>query len=301
MSRNLGRHLKQVIESTIGLSLGDSVNVAIFVLTIISLAVAFGGVWVAWATLADARKAGESQSKAMSAQITALQSASASLTTLLDQFDRQRKLGEKQTEILESVQQSTRQSLSELKAENTREKALLQRHPEAEITLQCRETNNGAVYKVAIDAVFPNLDTKGAGRPPELMLPLPAQKESTMDCYTTLSNRGSLSMENVDFSWDVTRTDRNGDQVEFIKAIKPIGVREERVNTLQLLKHGTVYPLAIRVYPEEFMFDVTLPHRESESETLFDFGYTLRGSNLRYTRDDLLVHVKWGPPTVVNR
>ncbi len=68
----LAARLKDAIEKAVGLSIADSVNLALFLLTLLSLALAFSGVWIAKATLDDARRSGEQQTRLLDQQISTL-------------------------------------------------------------------------------------------------------------------------------------------------------------------------------------------------------------------------------------
>jgi hypothetical protein len=110
--------VKGAIEKAVGLPISDSLNLALFILTILSLFAAFVGVWLAKQTLDDARQSGAEQTLALKQQIkiagdsqAALSTASESLKALQQQITKQQSLIEQQTSIQSSTLKTARQEL----------------------------------------------------------------------------------------------------------------------------------------------------------------------------------------------
>lgn len=297
MSTPIGSRLKTLVESTSGLNLGDSVNLAIFVLTIISLVISFAGIWVAEETLADARQSGKEQTEALqqqtaalSVQISALNSAKDSLNSLLGEI-------EKQKELLDSVQKSTEGSLKVLKAENGRQLAQIKLNPEAVwVALQCFNIEkSGEEFTIGFHNESARVETSATGITkvfwPRVEMSVSTKEVVDLICDSQVSNNSMTPILKATFSWTVRGTDDSGEKNETIFAINRIGNPDDptpdqrKLDEIFLLQDGEVPPLSVSRVPRIFTFAVTVPPNQSDS--YLSFSYDLEASNLhkheRYT------------------
>ena len=212
MRPRIGIRIKKGVESTLGLNLGDAVNVAIFILTIISLVVAFVGVWYAKRTLSDARTSAKSQEDALAAQVTAMRSVNDSLTTLLVEVSNQKKLADA--------------SLQELKDQNQRAKDIESRHPDARVALRCSKpvaSQPGLLtyvdsFSFRSDREQSDLVSSANGswkfvRPTaEVVISKTLESpDADLQCVIEISNNGRAPMTKARLSLSATITDRHGD------------------------------------------------------------------------------------------
>jgi hypothetical protein len=140
--RELFRYVKGLIERITGLSLGDAINVAIFLLSVFSLIMAVFGVWVAQRTLDDAKASGREQIERAAQELSQLANAGKSLKTLQSEIQEQGSVVREQATLL----------ADQLK--------LAQRAPRIEFETRCAplsagEVQRGVRFAVATDRAPP--------------------------------------------------------------------------------------------------------------------------------------------------
>ena len=131
------RLTKLFIEHRVGMGVGDVVNIALFFLTLLSLALGVLGTWVAIRAMQDAKSSGDEQRKTLIASRRSLEHAESDLTKLNETLNSNLKTAEDQQRLLQKASDVAREQLSILSAQNQREVRLASRKANVNMTVSC--------------------------------------------------------------------------------------------------------------------------------------------------------------------
>ena len=163
-----------------GLSLGDAVNVALFVLTLVSLYFAWQGVRLAKIAIADAHtqsaKASQEQDVQFREQMQQLKASSNSL-------DEARSLLGSQSEILRKLQHISQHQLKDLNAQETRIRKQESARPIPDMWGGC----NGTLFLNVPESGKALIDSETLKR----------QSPGSLNCFIRLANHGNDELKNV--------------------------------------------------------------------------------------------------------
>jgi len=163
-----------------GLSFGDALNIALFLLTIFSLFLAYEGVRIAGITLDEAHRAAQDQETQFKQQIDQLTKSSSALETA-------RSLLQRQSEALQSLQGISRQQLRDLnKAEGRLEKQERAR-PAPHVEAYCASGK-------FIDASGRQLNELIVNRAVKIYVP--TETPNRVPCQVRLTNDGDGELKN---------------------------------------------------------------------------------------------------------
>ena len=197
--------LKSVIEQRSGLALGDAVNVALFVLTVVSLFLAVLGVVIAILTLRDARKSGDAQLELLKQSRQSLASAETSLSKQNGILSSNLALNEvEQGTLTQSLSLATQQ-LGILSSQNAREAEFAARRPRASLRVSCGSQSD----RFESRQIDEKLDMKH-GYQENVSVRL--NEERIMRCDFDLENNGTavLSEGFVEFTLEKFDNDNSG-------------------------------------------------------------------------------------------
>jgi hypothetical protein len=175
------------------LSFSDALNAALFLLTILSLCLACVGVFLAWVTIKEGRKAGDNQDKQFKEQMIQLTSSASALGTA-------KTLLEEQSNILSHLQGNTAMQLEEERAllKNTEKQRQIAEstynaRPEPDIKLRCQAVNERSVFAVDI--------RKSNDKAADVSVktgPLQDDFLSLVSCGILITNQGTQELKNAE-------------------------------------------------------------------------------------------------------
>lgn len=187
LSRRLERH---------GLSFGDALNVALFILTVASLFLAYQGVRLARVTLEDARtqaaKASQDSAQASQNQDAQFKEQMKQLSTSSDALEKTSTLLKSQSDILRRLQQTSEQQLTDLNNAEKRYQKQENAKPKPAIQINCNGDREPLLSVSAEDI------TRSAGQPLKYTTPYPHPPiDHRLYCALFLGNSGDTDLKNV--------------------------------------------------------------------------------------------------------
>jgi len=136
--------LTRTAERWFGVPLGDLLNLALFILTVVSLVIAFAGTYIAYVTLRDARASGAQQEKALKDSQEALARSSESLQQVLEltsaqqqRLERQIEIAKKQQNLLGEDVVTAKSQLEIVKKEHAEQERIASLKPDMDFILIC--------------------------------------------------------------------------------------------------------------------------------------------------------------------
>jgi hypothetical protein len=205
--RILGQ-FKPAIEQRVGLSLADAVNVAMFLLTLVSLVIAGIGIWVALLAMKEAKAGGDQQQATLDASRKSLEKVVSNLTLLDQTLDSSLSTAREQQKLLQQATDVARDQLAVLSKENQRAEALASRKADVALNVRCGPARKvlhedpweGYQYDLEITTsqYTMNGQTVLHGHPKELNAAVVNPDQSGLVfCDFSLRNAGELSLTNA--------------------------------------------------------------------------------------------------------
>lgn len=168
-----------------GLSFGDALNVALFVLTLAALGLAYQGVRLAKITLAEARAQAKDQDALAQEQMKQLRASTNALqtaTTLLSE----------QSDTLRGLQEISRQQLANLNGSEARIRKHEQEAAAPRIVGACDEF-------ALMDAHGKDIPAIMGGNQFNTQVAVRLRRDRTVDCFIRVVNEGDAELKNANF------------------------------------------------------------------------------------------------------
>jgi hypothetical protein len=199
------RLTKLFIEHRVGMGVGDALNIALFFLTLLSLALGVIGTWVAIKAMREAKSGGEEQQRTLVASRQSLENAENDLTKLNETLNSNLKTAKDQQQLLQKASDVAREQLSILSAQNEREAHLASRRTNVNMTVSCAPAFNypGATWVGQYElTVGPNKYLLNGQKVHGGWFDRPAHGVNgdfagQVGCYFTLNNLGEISLTNA--------------------------------------------------------------------------------------------------------
>jgi hypothetical protein len=276
MLRRVGTYLKHAVESTLGLKLGDAVNLAIFVLTIISLIAAFVALW-------DARKSAKQQGDVLAKQVTAMGLVSDSLNKLLDK-------------VVVQTQLANEALKRQIDAES--------RQPDVRIVLKCSKPKMLRPGRLTYFDSFSfstdqddsiEISPEGSYRfvKPRAEVVISktlATPNSDLLCLITVLNNGTAAMTRATLSLSAIQTDSQDSPDHRSSLLVPTAGDVIVGENMELFRDADVPPLSVSREPREYTFTVRTPDAGA-SDQYMEFYLGLQCSNCKSVTRFYMVHV----------
>lgn len=312
------RRIKDGIENATGLSLGDALNVAMFLLTVSSLLAAVISLAIAKWTYEDAKEGGREQLEAMRAQqgvlkdsATALKDEAANLVAanqvlhnLLEQSKDQLAASKAQLvssrrlvdEMNQGVQTSTKQ-LELAKQELEHRQELESRHPVLQGEILCWHDFPDSVYSVSLPLRGPG-DAPPSANPVLRVLRGLGNTEDNLRLYACevhLTNKGSAPVEDgfMHFSWAFALPGGNPDSSGGIRARIPDDTDLDGSNApwhqsgLVLFDKAKLYTTEFYGRSNYYRFQLGVPDKVKQ----FELSYHIVGSNFPRAEGTIVVRL----------
>jgi hypothetical protein len=296
--RHIVSGLKNRIESTLRLPLGDALNLALFLLSVFSLVLAGAGVWIAEKTLRDARQSGEQQNQALQQQTAALretvEAAKSQQTTLESSRDSllraKDSLATLQTEILsqqkllEQEVGTSREELETIRELNERAKEEASRRPRVKVALQCWGMEWTDIKTAEAGGSSPD-------RPEAYMRGRDQLGRDVQDgekwCAVFVDNIGNADLIDPSFQWSSTAQDVPNHDTAVRIQLPGQPVPPTSVLSVDIADGKKIYPHAVMKSAKIYEMYLLFP----EEVKTFTLSFHLVGENLPDTVGWITIHI----------